>query len=187
MMGVESRVDSEYAALMSRAQDAERVGHLCWTAGALTAAVTMSWAISAHDSGLMLPVVMAIAVGFYGLLRGRRQARVIGGYVETFCEGAGQARWHGCLRRLQRQPGYPGAGDWLTVCLANAGVVAALVLAWLWSGDSPRGELMSGIVTAVAVLFGFHSISETVRMGQADWPAMWRQAGGDEARASRAA
>ncbi len=187
MMGMESHVDTEYIALMQRAQDTERIGHLCWTAGALTAAVTLSWAVSGHNSGLLLPVVMAIAVGFYALLRARRQARSIGGYIETFCEGTGGARWYGCLRRLQRQPGYAAAGDWLSVCLANAGVVLALVLAWMWADASPRGELMAGIVTGISVLFGFHSISETVRMSQTDWPAMWRQTTGDAARASRAA
>ncbi len=186
MMSMENHVNMEYVALMRRGQDAERVAHLCWTAGALTAVMTMSWAISARDSGLMLPVVLAIAIGFYAMLRGRQQVRAIGGYIETFCEGTGEARWFGCVHRLQRQPGYPAVGDWLAVCLANSGAVLALVLAWIWSGASARGELMSGIVTGVAVLFGFHSISETVRMTQTDWTAMWRQPSADPRESSRA-
>ncbi len=185
MMSMENHGNLEYMALMRRGQDAERVAHLCWTAGALTAAVTMSWALSARNSGLMLPVVFAIAIGFYSMLRGRQQVRAIGGYIEAFCEGTGEARWFGRVHRLQHQPGYPAVGDWLTVCLANAGVVMALVLAWAWADSSPRGELMSGIVTGAAVLFGFHSISETVRMGQTDWAGMWRQTSGDSRDASR--
>jgi hypothetical protein len=179
MMGIENPGNLEYVALMRRAQDAERVAHLCWTAGALTAAVTMSWAISAGNSGLMLPVVFAIAIGFYAMLRGRQQVRALGGYIETFCEGNGESRWFGRVHRLQHRPGYPAMGDWLAVCLANAGVAMALVLAWTWAEASPRGDLMAGIVTAAAALFGFHSISETVRMSQTDWAGLWRQAAGD--------
>jgi hypothetical protein len=186
MMSTESRGTVEYMSLMRRGQDAERVALLCWTAGALTAAVTMSWAIAARNSGLMLPAVFAIAIGFYAMLRGRHQVRAIGGYIETFHEGTGEARWFGLVHRLQHQPGYPALGDWLTVCLANAGVVLALVLAWSWADASPHGELMSGIVTGVSVLFGFHSISETVRMGQTDWTSLWRRADGDTRDASRA-
>jgi hypothetical protein len=185
MMSMENRGTMEYTSLMRRGQDAERVALQCWTAGALTAAVTMSWAIAARSSGLLLPVVFALAIGFYAMLRGRQQVRAIGGYIETFFESTGEARWFGLVHRLQHQPGYPALGDWLTVCLANLGVVIALVLAWLWADASPRGELMAGIVTAVAVLFGFHSISETVRMGQTDWIALWRRADGDTRDASR--
>ena len=175
----------EYMSLMKRGQDAERTAHLCWTAGALTAAVTMSWAIAARSSGLMLPVVFALAIGFYAMLRGRQQVRSIGGYIATFCERPGEVRWFGRVQRMQRQPGYPAVGDWFTVILANAGVVIALVLSWIWADASPHGELMSGIITGIAVLFGFHSISETVRMCQTDWTAMWRQAAGDTRDASR--
>ena len=87
------------------------------------------------------------------------------------------------------RPAGTAVGDWFTVILANAGVVIALVLSWIWANASPHGELMSGINTGVAVLFGFHSISETVRMCQTDWTVMWRQAGDtrDASRAGRAA
>ena len=186
MMNLENHGNTEFMALMRQAQNAERVANLCWTAGALTAAVTMSWAIAERNSGLMLPVVFAIAIGFHAMLRGRQEARAIGGYLETFCEGTGEVRWFARARRLQPRPGAPEAGDWLTTCLANAIVLVALVLAWTWADASPRGELMSGIVTGVAVLFGAHSISETVRMGQTDWTAAWRQAGRDTSDASRA-
>jgi len=69
--------EHEYLALMKRGQEAERAAQLAWTAGALTAAVTLSWAIGARSPGLMIPVVFAIATGFYGMLRGRQQARAV--------------------------------------------------------------------------------------------------------------
>ena len=176
----------EYQALMKRGQDAERGAQLYWTAGALTAAVTMSWAIAATNSGLMIPVVFAIAIGFYGAFRSRQQVRWIASYIEEFCEGPRGAQWFTRVHRLQNQPTYRPVGDWLTVCLANAGVIVAVMLAWMYAEGSTRGDLMAGIVTACGVLFGFHSISETVRVGQTDWSAMWRQVSGELKEAPRA-
>lgn len=170
----------EYAALMRRGQDAERVAHFSWTAGALAAAVMMSWAIAAKSPGLMIPVVFAIAIGFYGMLRGRQQVRVIGSYIEEFCEGRGGAQWFTRVHRMQHQPSYRAVGDWLTVCLANAGVVLALMLAWMYAAAAPRGDLMASIVTGCGILFAFHSVSETVRTGQTDWSAMWRRSSGED-------
>jgi predicted membrane-bound mannosyltransferase len=175
----------EYVALMKRGQDAERSALLSWTAGTLTAAVTMSWAIAAKNSALMIPVVFAIAIGFYGMLRGRQQVRSIAGYIEEFWEGQSGPRWFTRVHRMQHQAAYHSVGDWLTVSLANAGMVLALILSWMYAPGVPRGDLMAGIVTAGAVLFGFHSISETMRMGQADWPAMWRHVNADLKDASR--
>jgi len=177
----------EYAALMKRAQDAERVALGSWVAGVLTAAVTMSWAISAKSAGLMIPVVLAVAAGFYGMLRGRGQVRAIASYIEEFCEGQSRARWFSRIHRVQRLPGYHPAGDWLTACVTNAVVVLALVFAWLYAEGTSHGELMAGIVTTCGILFGFHSVSETIRMTQTDWGAMWRQVEGEQSRTSRAA
>ena len=178
--------DQEYVALMRRGQDAERGAQLCWIAGGLTAAVAMSWAIGAKSPGLMIPVMFAIAVGFYGSLRGRQQVRRIGSYIEEFYEGQKGGQWFTRLRRVQNQPGYTAIGDWVTVSLANAGVILALILAWMYAGPVQRGDLMAGIATACGVLFGFHSISETVRMGQTDWTAMWRKVSGELKEAPRA-
>jgi Flp pilus assembly protein TadB len=179
MAAFEDQERSEYAALMKRGNDAERTGQICWTAGGLAAAVMLSWGIADKNPGLMIPVVFAIAVGFYALLRGRQQVRWIGSYVENFCEEQKGPQWFTRLHRLQSQPGYRTVGDWLTVSLANAGVVLALVLAWVYSSAAPRGDLLAGIATTCGVLFGFHSISETVRMSQTDWVAQWRQVGGE--------
>ena len=169
----------EYMVLMRRAQDAERIAQHCWVAGGLAAAAMMAWAIAERSPGLMIPVVFAIAIGFYGMLRARQQVRWIASYVEEFCEGQKGGQWFTRLHRLQSQPGYRAVGDWVTVCLANAGIVLTIMLAWMYAGPVARGDLMAGIATGCGVLFGFHSVSETVRMGQTDWTGMWRQVGGE--------
>jgi hypothetical protein len=185
MASLENHGNMEYLALTRRGQDAERVALLSWTAGTLTAAVMMSWAIAAKSSGLMIPVVFAIAIGFYGMLRGRQQVRAIAGYIEEFFEHQGGPQWFTRVHQLQHQSAYRTVGDWATVCLANAGVVLSLILAWLYAGGETRGDLMAGVVTAAAVLFGFHSISETVRMGQTTWTALWRQVNNESKDAAR--
>lgn len=176
---METHENMEYMALMRRGQDAERTALLSWTAGALTAAVTMSWAISARSPALMIPVVFAIAIGFYGILRGRQQVRAIAGYLEEFWEGRSGPMWFTRVHRMQHQAAFRPVGDWLMVSLANAGVGLALILAWMYAPGVQRGDFMAGVVTAGAVLFASHSISETIRMGQADWPAMWRHVNTD--------
>ena len=180
----------EYEALMKRGSDAERASLLSWTAGALTAAVTLSWAISARNPGLMIPVIFAIAIGFYGMLRGRQQVRWIAGYIEEFYEGDRGPQWFTRLHRLQGQPGFRTVGDWLTLALANAGVVLALLLAWRFADSTPRGDLLAGIATGCGVLFGFHSIAQTLRMEQTDYTGLWSKVNGEPkgtARLGRAA
>lgn len=178
--------ENEYLVLMKRGQEADRGAYLVWTAGALAAAVMLSWAIAAKSPGLMIPVVFATAVGFYGLLRGRQQARAIASYVEEFHEDQRSALWQTRLTRLENQPGYSAIGDWAPLCLANAGVIVTLMLAWMYAGPVPRGDLMAGIVTGCGVLFGFHSISETIRMERTDWAGQWRRVSGELREAPRA-
>jgi len=176
--------EHEYLALMKRGQEAERGANLAWTAGALTAAVVLSWAISARSPGLMIPVVFAIATGFYGMLRGRQQARAVASYVVEFHESSKSSQWFSRLGRLQAQPAHRAIGDWVTLCLANAGVVLALVLSWVYAGPAVRGDLMAGITTGCGLLFAFHSISEMIHMEQTDWSAMWRSVSGELKEAS---
>src|SRR5262245_8630517 len=185
MSSFENQDRNEYAALMRRGNDAERTGQICWTAGGLTAAAMLSWGVAAKSPGLMIPVVLGIAIGFYALLRARQQVRWIGSYVEEFCEGPSGPQWFTRMHRLQARPEFRTAGDWLTVSLANAGVLLALVLAWVYAQGATRGDLMAGIATVCGVLFAFHSISETVRMGQTDWLAAWRQVSGELKEAPR--
>jgi hypothetical protein len=179
MLAHEDHERTEYAALLKRGQDAERTAQLCWTAGGLVAAVMLSGAIAARSPGLTIPVVFALAIGFYAMLRGRQQVRWIASYLEEFCEDPRGPQWFTRVHRLQNEPGYRPAGDWLTVALANAGVILALMLAWIYAGPAPRGELMAGIATACGVLFGFHSVAETVRLARTDWGAMWRRVSGE--------
>jgi hypothetical protein len=169
----------EYTALMNRGRDAERTGQICWTAGSLCGAVMLSWAMSAKSPALMLPVELAIAIGFYAMLRSRQQVRWIASYVEEFCENRNGLQWFTRVHKLQNLPGYSPVGDWLTVCLANAGIVIATIMAWMYSSAAARGELMASITTACGVLFAFHSVSETIRLSRTDSTGMWRQVGGE--------
>jgi hypothetical protein len=175
----------EYAALMNRGRDAERTGQLCWTAAALCGAVLLSWAVSGKSPTLMIPVELSLAIGFYAILRSRQQVRWIASYIEEFCEGRSGPQWFSRVHRLQTLPGYSPVGDWLTVCLANAGVILAAMLAWMYAPGAVRGELMASITTACGILFGFHSVSETVRLGRTDSAGMWRQVGGELREVSR--
>ncbi len=176
MSTVLERSEMEYTALMEHGRSVERTAQFSWIAGALSAGVLLSWAIAAKSPGLMIPVVFAIAVGFYGLLRGRQQVRWMGSYVEVFYEGPDGPQWFTRVHRLQTQPGYRPIGDWLIAILANVGNVLAVILAWMYASSASRGDLMAAIVTACGVIFGFHSVAETMRIMQTDSRSMWRRA-----------
>ncbi len=169
---------TEYAVLMSRGRDAERTSHFCWIASGVAATVLLSWAIAARRPPLMLPVIFAVAYGFYTTIHGRQQTRLIAGYVKEFFEGrdAGGPQWFTRLGHLEIMPGFsPSMSDWLSTGLANAVVVIAIVFAWLFASAAPRGELYAGIVTGCGILFAIHSISETTRLRQSDAASFWRQ------------
>lgn len=166
----------EYVALMSRCRDAVRTSQICWIMAGMTAAVLLSWGIRAEDPGLMLPVVVAVAIGFYTVIRGRQQMRLIGGYVKEFFEAKGAGpQWFTRLGHLQVVPGFNPSSDWLVTGLANAVILVAVVFAWIFAPPAPRGELMAGIVTGFSLVFAFHSISETSRLRQTNFAAFWRQ------------
>ncbi len=169
----------EYSVLMSRGRDAERTSHFCWIASGIAATMLLSWAIAAKSPGLMLPVIFAVAYGFYTTVHGRQQTRLIGGYVKEFFEGNDSGPlWFTRLGRLEIVPGFSASTtDWLSTALANAIVVTAVIFAWLFAGAAPRGELYAGIVTGCGMAFLFHSISETTRLRQSDAAAFWRQVG----------
>ncbi len=166
----------EYAALMSRGRDAERTAQVCWVASGIGATVLLSWAVAARNSGLMLPVIFATAFGFYAQLHARQQVRLIAGYVREFFETRAQSpQWFTRLGHLEVVPGFVPSADWLTTSLANAVVVMAVVFAWFFASSAPRGDLMAGFVTGCGIAFGFHSVSETSRLRQANSSAFWRQ------------
>jgi hypothetical protein len=166
----------EYQALMARGRDAERTWQLCWTASGIAACALLSWGIAARNAGLMLPVILAVAFGFYAMVHGRRQIRMIAGYVQEYFEESGDGpQWFSRLARLQVLPGFNLANDWLVAIISNAVVAAAVVLGWLFASEGPRGELMAGIVTGCGLMFAFHSTSETAQLRRSDFAALWRQ------------
>jgi len=168
----------EYRALMNRGSDAERTAMICWVASGLTAAVLLSWGVAARSATLMLPVVFAVAFGFYAMIHSRQQVRLIAGYVRQFFEGADAGpQWFTRLSHLEVVPGFNIASDWTATTLANAAVAAAVILAWIFASGIPKGELMAGLTTGCGVAFSFHSISETARLRQTNPAAFWRQIG----------
>jgi hypothetical protein len=168
----------EYQVLMTRSRDAERTAQYCWTASGLAAAILLSWGIAAKSSSLMLPVVLAVAFGFYAKIHARHEIRLIAGYVKEFFESQGQGpQWFTRLGHLEVVPGFSSSGDWVSTALANAVIVASVVFGWFFSATSMRGELMAGIVTGCGLIFCFHSISETGRVRQSNPGALWRQVG----------
>ena len=128
---------------------------------------------------VMLPVILTAAFGFYSMLHGRQQVRLIAGYVREFLESKDPGLlWFTRLGNLEALPGFNHPSDWLTLCLADAVIVVAVVFSWLYAAGVPRGDLMAGIVTGLGIVFGFHSVSEMARLRQANSAAFWRQVSG---------
>src|SRR5882762_956182 len=98
---------TEYSVLMSRGRDAERTSHFCWIASGIAATVLLSWGIAAKSPGLMLPVIFAVAYGFYTVAHGRQQTRLIAGYVREFFETRDSGpQWFTRLGHLEIVPGF---------------------------------------------------------------------------------
>ena len=177
----------EYEALMARGRDAEWTSQISWVLCGVAATTLLAWGIATRNSTLMLPVVLATAYGFYAMLRGRQQVRLIAGYVEEFFESHETgARWFTWLGHLRLVPGLNPSSDWFMTCLSASLVVLAVVFAWLFAGDAHKGtSLMPGLVTGVSVAFVFHAISETSRLHRANFAAFWRQVNSGPAEAGR--
>jgi len=168
----------EYSVLMGRGRDAERTSRFCWVASCIAAAMMLSWGMAARNPALMMPVIFAVACGFYTMVNGRQQTRLIGGYVKEFFEAEGGPQWFTRLGHLEIVPGFSAStADWLSALICNAMVVTAVVFAWIFSSAMPRGELYAGIVTGCGMIFMFHSMSETMKLRQSDASAFWRQIG----------
>ncbi|HEX7078423.1 MAG TPA: hypothetical protein VF363_08375 [Candidatus Eisenbacteria bacterium] len=190
MPGTNDWEQTEYDAIMARGRDAERTSLICWTASGLAAAVLLSWGIAARNASLMLPVVFAVAYGFYAAMHGRQQVRLIAGYVKEYFESrASSPQWFTRLAQLEVVPGFNPSGDWVMTALANAVALTAIVFSWLFASTSPRGDLMAGITTGLGLVFCFHSVTETGRLRQTNAAALWRQVGNgaDERRGPRLA
>jgi hypothetical protein len=176
MTGIDDLRGQEYAALMSQASDLGRTSQLCWTVGAVGAAVLLSLAISARQPGLLLPVEFSMAFGFYATIRARRQCRLIEAYLREFHEvGQDGAQWYTRLARLQALPAYQDHADWLPLALANAVMLVSLVFGWVYANGPAHGELMAGFVTMAGVGFAVHSIVESIHLDQARDTATWSE------------
>lgn len=177
----------EYEALMARGRDAEWTSLICWVACGMAATVLLAWGIASRNPTLMLPVVIATAYGFYALLRGRQQVRLIAGYIEEFFESHETgARWFTWLGHLRLVPGLQPSSDWFMTSLSLSLVALAVVFSWLFASDAHKGtQFMPGLVTGVGVAFIFHAISETARLHRANFAAFWRQVNSGSAEAGQ--
>jgi hypothetical protein len=178
MTGTDDLRGQEYAALMDRARDLERTAQWTWTGAAITCAVLLSSAISTRSAGMMLPVVVCAAFGYYANLRARRRSLLVEGYVQEFHEtDRSGAQWHTRLAQLDALPGTPEQTDWTPLALSNLLTLTAIVLAWVFAEASSRGELMGGFTTMAGVAFSVHSVFESMRSAQLANATSWSQLG----------
>lgn len=176
MTGIDEIRGQEYSALMSQARDLGRTAQLCWTGAAVAAALLLSWAIGAKHPGLLLPVELCTAFGFYATVHARRQCRLIEGYVQEFHETAQDgAQWYTRLAHLNSLPGFQDHTDWLPLALANAITLMAVVFSWVFANGTAHGELMAGLVTMAGVAFSVHSIVESMHLDQVQSTGLWGQ------------
>ncbi|HEY6866333.1 MAG TPA: hypothetical protein VI792_03695 [Candidatus Eisenbacteria bacterium] len=167
----------EYEALMARGRDAEWASQISWVACGVAATVLLAWGIATRNPTLMIPVVLAAAYGFYAMLRGRQQVRLIAGYVEEFFESRENgARWFTWLGHLRLVPGLNPSSDWFMTSLSVSLITMAVLFSWVFTNDAHKGSaLTSGLVTGIAVVFVYHAITETARLHRANFASMWRQ------------
>ncbi len=166
---------TEYVSMTNWARSAETMGQVCWTLAMIAAVTILAWGKQSQSCALMIPAIVAVAVGFYASLRARQQVYSIAGYLEGT-----QPSWISGLDRLG------SAQDWTVTCIANCVVVLAIVFSWLMADNAWRGELMSGMVTGCGIVFAFHSISETSRLPQVGAAPQLRASSRGEQRRERA-
>ena len=176
MTGTNEIRGQEYSALMSQARDLGRTAQLCWTGAAVAAAVLLSWAIGAKHPGLLLPVELCTAFGFYATVHARRRCRLIEGYIQEFHEMEQDgAQWYTRLTHLHSLPGFQDRADWLPLALANAITLVAVVFSWSYANGAAHGELLAGLVTMSGVAFSVHSIVENMHIDQVQSTGVWNQ------------
>jgi len=179
VMGNQSFREHEYTALMRRLVELGRTSALCWTGGAVAAAVLLAGAISARNAGLLIPVEFCAAFGFYALLEARREARLLETYLsENYERERDGIGWFTHLSLRQAQAGVMNRYDWLPLALADALVLMAVAFSWLFSEGHARGELMASLATMAGIAFVGHSLVEFVRLERipsSTAPAPWGQ------------
>lgn len=166
----------EYTALMERSRTIERTGITTWTIATTASVIMLGWAIADNSPGRMLGVVLAAAAGLYPLIYARQQVRLIAGYVREFVEGRSSSlQWHTRLGHLEVVPALNPANDWILTAISNLTVIGAVILSWMFAGPVHYGNVLAGFVTALGVMFSFHSVMETARVAQTDFAAVWRK------------
>ena len=166
----------EYEALMARGRDAELSSHISWVLCGVASTVLLAWGVAGRSATMMLPVILAAGYGYYSMLRGRQQVRLIAGYIEEFFEShENGARWFTWLGHLRLVPGLSPSSDWLMTCLSISLVALATLFAWVFAGAHENGGLVPGLMTGLSVAFAFHAISETARLHRTNFAAFWRQ------------
>lgn len=179
MNGTDDIRGLEYTALMQQVRELGRTSQLCWTGAAVAAAVLLSGAISAHQPGLLLPVVLCTAFGFYSLSYARRQSKRIESYVREFHEqDHDSAQWFTRLGQLNTLPGFQDHSEWVSLALANAVTLVAVVYGWVFAPGAAHGELMAGFVTMGGVAFSVHSLVAHMQSEQAQSGTVWSQLNG---------
>src|SRR5262249_61539947 len=71
MIGTDDLRGHEYTALMDQVRDLDRTAQWSWLGAVISAAALFANAIGARSAGLMLPVVLCSAFGYYAHLRTR--------------------------------------------------------------------------------------------------------------------
>jgi hypothetical protein len=174
MTGTEDLRGQEYTALMEQVRDLGRMAHWTWTGSAIACAVLLSSAIGSRSAGLMFPVVLCAAFGYYGQLASRRRARLVEGFLREFHEtDRSGAQWFSRLTQLAALSGPQAPALGMTFVLANLLAVTSIVLAWVFAEGSFRGELMGGFTTVAGIAFSAHSVLERMRDAQPREAEAW--------------
>lgn len=172
-------VHAEYMALTNRTRALEHTGLASWAISTTAAVALLGWGVSAGSPGILLSVVFAVAAGYLPLLHAQRQMKLIAAYLEEFVENrGGSAQWFNRVGQLNAFAAAGSPNDWVFMATSNLVALTAVVTAWLPAAHAAHGELYAGIVTACGIALALHSITETARLGQVDYAAMWRKAGG---------
>src|SRR5215831_9094217 len=134
MITNEEKSRIEYAALLERARDAERMSQLSWIVPGLVATGLLACGIGNHSMGFLVSVVLTAAVGFLATCRWREQAASVAGYIQTYHEAEGDnPSYFSRLGRLQATLPNRASHDWHVTSFLNILSVTAAIVAWSFS------------------------------------------------------
>jgi hypothetical protein len=174
MTGMEDVRGQEYTALMDQVRDLGRMAHWTWTGGAIASAVLLASAIGSRSAGLTLPVVMCVALGYYGHLAARRRSQLVEGFIREFHEtDRSGAQWFTRLAQLSALPAMRAPTLGMPFVVANLLTITSIVLAWVFAESSFRGGPMGGFTTMAGIAFSAHTVLERMRDAQAHDAGTW--------------